>query len=91
MENLVDYLVFILIIVALILIIYFLNRIEKRTKLNFIKNAYRLLEDINPTPKDIRDTIKGLRLYGGRLRKDKECIQLVKRLLEKLDTVEKTG
>jgi hypothetical protein len=91
MENLVDYLVFILIIVALILIIYFLNRIEKRTKLNFIKNAYRLLEDINPTPKDIRDTIKGLRLYGGRLRKDKECIQLVKRLLEKLNTIEKTG
>jgi hypothetical protein len=91
MENLVDYLVFILIIVALILIIYFLNRIEKRTKLNFIKTAYRLLEVINPTPKEIRDTIKGLRLYGGRLRKDKECIQLVKRLLEKLDTVEKTG
>ncbi len=87
MENV----VFFLIIIALILIIYLLNRIEKRTKLNYKKNAYQLLEGINPTPKEIKDTIKGLRLYGGRLRKDKECVQLVQRLLEKLDTVEKTS
>ncbi len=85
-----DLFIFILIIIVLALIIYLLNRIEKKTKLNYKKTAYQLLEGINPTPKEIKDTIKGLRLYGGRIRKDKECVQLVQRLLEKLDTVEKT-
>ena len=84
-----DYVVFFLIIVALVLIIYLLSRVEKRTKLNYKKNAYELLEGVNPTPKEIKDAIKGLRLYGGRLRKDKECVELVKRLAEKLNTVEK--
>ena len=84
-----DYVVFILIIIALILIIVLLNRVEKRTKLNYIKTAYRLLDDVNPTSKEIENTIKGLRLYGGRFRKDKECIQLVQRLIDKLNAIEK--
>jgi hypothetical protein len=84
-----DYFIFALIIVILILVIILLNRIEKRTKLNLKKTAYNLLEAVDPASKDIRDTIKGLRLYGGRFRKDKECIELVKRLIDKLDTIEK--
>jgi hypothetical protein len=84
-----DVVIFLLIIVGLVLVLVLLNRIEKRTKLNIKKNAYTLLEAVNPTPKEIRDTIKSLRLYGGRFRKDKECVELVNRLLEKLDTVEK--
>jgi hypothetical protein len=84
-----EYVVFVLIIAALVLVLVLLNRVEKSTKLNLKKTAYRLLEGINPTPKEIKDTIKGLRLYGGRLRKDKECIELVRRLTEKLDIAEK--
>jgi hypothetical protein len=86
-----DYFIFALIIIGLVFIIVLLNRIEKKTKLGLKKTAYRLLDEVNPTPKEIEDTIKGLRLYGGRLFKDKECVQLVSRLVEKLDSVEKIG
>ena len=84
-----DIVIFVLIIIGLVLVLYLLNRVEKRTKLNIKKTAYTLLEAVNPTPKEIKDAIKSLRLYGGRFRKDKECIELVNRLLRKLDTVEK--
>jgi hypothetical protein len=84
-----DYVIFALIIIGLVLVIILLNRVEKRTKLNIKKTAYTLLEAVDPTPKDIKDAIKGLRLYGGRFRKDKECVELVKRLIDKLDTIEK--
>jgi len=83
-----DYLFFILIILALVLIIVLLNRTEKRIKARIKKTAYGLLETARPTPKEMKDTIKGLRLYGGRWFKDKECAQLVQRLLAKWDTYE---
>ena len=83
-----DYLYFILIIVALVLIIVLLNRIEKTIKARFKKTAYGLLETTRPTSKEMKETIKGLRLYGGRWLKDKECAQLVQRLLAKWDTNE---
>jgi predicted Holliday junction resolvase-like endonuclease len=83
-----DYVIFILIIIALVLIIVFLNRLEKRIKTKFKKTAYGLLETTRPTSKEMKDTIKGLRLYGGRWFKDKECAQLVQRLLAKWDTIE---
>lgn len=83
-----DYIVFILIILALALIIVFLNQIEKRIKTKFKKTAYSLLEAARPTSQEMKDTIKGLRLYGGRWFKDKECAQLVQRLLAKNDTLE---
>jgi hypothetical protein len=84
-----DIVIFVLIIIGLILVMVLLNRVETRTKLKIKKTAYTLLEAVNPTPKDIKDTIKNLRLYGGRFRKDKECVELVKRLIDKLDIVEK--
>lgn len=74
---------FALIILALIGIIYLLNRIEKGIKARYKKTAYGLLETSTSNPKEVKDTIKGLRLYGGRFFKDKECIQLVDRLLFK--------
>jgi predicted Holliday junction resolvase-like endonuclease len=83
-----EYVVFILIILAMVLIIFFLNRMERRIKAKFKKTAYGLLEAARPTSKEMRDTIKGLRLYGGRWFKDKECAQLVQRLLAKFDTLE---
>lgn len=83
-----DYVIFILIILALVGAIFLLNRIEKNIKTKFKKTAYGLLETSRPTSKEMKETIKGLRLYGGRLFKDKECSQLVDRLLVKLDTLE---
>jgi predicted Holliday junction resolvase-like endonuclease len=83
-----DYVIFILIVLALALIIVFLNRTEKGIKARYKKTAYGLLETARPTSKEMKETIKGLRLYGGRWFKDKECNQLVQRLLAKWDTFE---
>lgn len=78
-----DYLYFALIIIALLSIIFLLNRLEKGIKAKYKKTAYGLLEKASSDPREVKDTIKGLRLYGGRLFKDKECVQLVNRLLIK--------
>jgi hypothetical protein len=83
-----DYFIFILIILVLCGIIYILNRFEKRIKTRFKKTAYGLLEDSNPDPKVVRETIRGLRIYGGRWFKDKECTQLVDRLVVKYNSLE---
>jgi hypothetical protein len=83
-----DYFFFALIILALILIIFLLNRAERNIKARYKKTAYGLLEAARPSSKEIKDAIKGLRLYGGRWFKDKECAQLVQRLMAKWDTIE---
>ncbi len=75
-----DYFYFFLIIFSLVAIMYLLIRFEKRAKLRYKKSAYTLLETARPDVKEMRETIKGLRLYGGRWFKDKECLQLVERL-----------
>lgn len=71
---------FALLILALVAIMFLLIRWEKSIKKNYKKKAYLLLENEKPDRKQLDDTIKGLRLYGGRWFKDKECIQLVNRL-----------
>jgi hypothetical protein len=82
-----DIFYFILIILGLAAIMYLLVRYEKGTKLKYKKTAYSLLETVKPSAQEIKDTIKGLRLYGGRWRKDKECYQLVERLQVKYDSL----
>ena len=79
-----DYLYFILFIAFLVGILILLTRLEARTKRRKRKAAYDLLEQPAPSQKDILDTIKGLRLYGGRWRKDKEFIQLISKLQQRL-------
>jgi hypothetical protein len=83
-----DYFYFALIILGLAGIIIFLNRYEKRIKVRYKKTAYALLDTERPDLKEIKDTIKCLRLYGGRWFKDKECLQLVSRLQDKFDSLE---
>ena len=83
-----DYVYFILIILILVAIIYFLGRSEKRTKNKHKKDAYRLLDTPNPDQRELISTIKCLRLYGGRWRKDQEFIELIKRLAERLNKIE---
>ncbi len=80
-----EYLWFILIMIVLLLAIVGLNRMDKREKNKYRKAAYTLLETVNPDSKEIKNIIKGLRLYGGRWRKDKEFVQLIKRLQDKLN------
>jgi len=83
-----DYFYFALIILVLIGAFYLLNRIDKKTKNNHKKEAYRLLDEPNASKEEIIKNIKMLRLYGGRWRKDKEFVQLVDRLIKKLNALE---
>jgi hypothetical protein len=78
-----DYFIYALIILALIAAAFYIRKIDTRTKNKHKKDAYRLLEKSAPSPKEIKDTIKGLRLYSGRIVKDKESIKLINSLLDK--------
>ncbi len=79
-----EYVYIILFMVFLLGLLVLLSRLDRRTKNKHKQTAYKLLETSGPDPKAVKDTIKLLRLYGGRWRKDKECIELVQRLQEKL-------
>ena len=78
-----DYLAFILIILILIVLVVVLNRSQTRTKNKHKIDAYRLLETPSPSPKEVRDTIRGLKLYGGRWFRDRESMELINRLQDK--------
>ncbi|HUT68519.1 MAG TPA: hypothetical protein VMW86_08230 [Dehalococcoidales bacterium] len=82
-----EYVYFFLVVLVLIGILVFTNKIDARAKNKWRKSAYSLLEEGNPSPEDIKNTIKSLRLYGGRWRKDKEFVQLISRLQEKFDNI----
>lgn len=84
-----EYVIFGLIILFLILVLLLISRLDRQTKSKWRKSAYSLLEMSEPDPEEIMKTIKGLRLYGGRIRRDKEFQQLVSRLLDKLDAIKK--
>ncbi len=78
-----DYLLFALLILALIGAIVFLSKLDTKTKNKYKTQAYELLENSTPDPKVVKDTCRGLHLYSGRIKKDKEARELVKRLMEK--------
>lgn len=83
-----DYVYFALMIVALGVASWLLQRADKKTKNKYKIEAYKLLDAPDATPDAIKKNIKMLRLYGGRFRKDKEFIQLTDRLIAKLDEIE---
>ena len=83
-----DYVYFALVIIALVAASYLLNRADKKTKNKYKLEAYKLLDMPDATPDAIKKNIKMLRLYGGRFRKDKEFMQLIDRLIAKLDKIE---
>jgi hypothetical protein len=78
-----DYFYFFLIIIGLVGILVLISRYEKGIKAKYKKTAYQLLETSDPNPKEVKDTIRCLRIYGGRFFKDKECMDLIDRLLVK--------
>ena len=86
-----DILFFIGIILVLAGVIYLLYRSESKTKNKHKMTAYNLLEEKNPNPKKIKETIKLLRLYGGHWRKDQEFVQLINLLNDLLDEIDRTG
>src|SRR3972149_7384127 len=79
-----DYVIFFLIIAGLTGIIFITRRLDNNAKNKYRKAAYELLERPAPDRADIMKTLKGLHLYGGRFRKDKEFVQLIRRLSDKL-------
>jgi len=83
--------IFILFIFALVAAFYLLHRSEVRTKNKYKMTAYNLLEEKNPDPKKVKETIRLLHIYGGRFRKDPEFEQLVKLLINLLAEIEDTG
>lgn len=83
-----DYVYFVLFILVLIGLLILVTKIDARAKNKWRKYAYNLLETESPDPEEVKKTIKGLRLYGGRWRKDKEFVQLVQRLQAKFEAIE---
>jgi hypothetical protein len=69
-----------MVIVGLAGILFLLNRWEKRTKRNYKEKAADLLLTSDPDPKELRDTIKNLRLYAGHVFRDKEAYRLITEL-----------
>jgi len=83
--------IFILFILGMAAVYYLLHRSEVRTKNKHKMAAYKLLEEENPDPKKIKETIKMLNLYGGRFRRDQEFEQLIKLLADLLNEMKATG
>ena len=67
---------------------WFIKRMDGAAKDKSREKAYKLLEMDNPPAKEIKRTIRDLHLYGGRLKRDKEFVQLRVKLTQKLDTIE---
>lgn len=82
-----EYVTFALLILFLVFMLLLINRLDRRTKSKWRKSAYDLLEMGEPDPEEIVKTLKGLRLYGGRVRRDKEFQQLISRLRDMLDSI----
>ena len=82
---------FVLIIVVLGVAIWLLSRSEKRTKNKWKLAAYKLLEEKNPDPEKVKETIRFLRVYGGRISKDPEFTQLDGLLRDLLREIDKPG
>lgn len=81
---------FIVFIIALIAAYYLLHRSEVKTKNKHKIAAYNLLEEKNPNPKKVKETIRMLHMYGGRFRRDPEFEQLITLLLDLMHELEKS-
>ncbi len=78
-----DYVWFILMVLVLVGAWILVNRIDKRAKERYRRDAYRILDMEDPSEKELKDTLRGLSLYGGRIKRDKEFEELKKRLSSK--------
>lgn len=67
---------------------WLIKRMDDAAKDKSRENAYKLLEMENPPKKELKKTIRALHIYGGRVRRDQEFLQLRARLTQKLDGIE---
>jgi hypothetical protein len=86
--TVVDVLWYVLAMAVLIGAWWFIKRMDGAAKDKSREKAYKLLEMENPPAKDIKKTIRDLHLYGGRMKRDQEFLQLRVRLTKKLDAIE---
>ena len=87
----IDIIIFIVIIFILIGVTVLLHRSEAKAKNKHKIAAYQLLEDKNPDPKKIKNSIRMLSIYGGRFRRDQEFDQLIRMLTDLLHETDKTS
>jgi hypothetical protein len=78
-----DALFFIVLFAVLIGLFVLLSVMETKTRNGYKNQAKALLKTDDPDPKEVKQTIKCLRLYGGRIFKDKESFQLANELRDK--------
>jgi hypothetical protein len=76
------------IIIVLIGAWILLKRFDKNAKTRVREKAYKLLDMKNPAARDLKTNIRDLQLYGGRLKRDQEFMQLRQRLSKKLEGIE---
>ena len=79
-----DYVWLAVMILLLIGVMFLVRRFDKKAKAVNREEAYRVLDLQNPSEKELKNAIKGLHLYVGRIRKDKEFVALKERLVKKL-------
>ncbi len=91
MNTTLDVLFFVGLILVLVGGFYLLHRSETKTKNKYKMTAYNLLEEKNPDPKEVENTLRMLHVYGGRFRKDPEFDQLQVLLIDLLRDIENTG
>ena len=77
--------IWIIVLIILLVLVIGLLVVLSKAKKEYKKDAYRLLKKSNPNSKDIKETIKALNRYVGRWSKDEEAVQLIRRLMDKLD------
>lgn len=78
-----DYVWFSILVLVLVGSLIFIKYLDRKAKARNREEAYRVLDLPNPSEKDLKNAIQGLHLYGGRLRKDKEFVDLKERLAKK--------
>ena len=86
-----DIISLVLLILVLGSLAYLLHRMDVSAKNKHKITAYNLLDEKNPAPKKIKDSLKILRLYGGRWHKDPEIVELIRLLSNLLNEIENTG
>ena len=67
---------------------YAMRRLDRKARAKSREKAYQLLDMDNPPVKELKKTIRELQLYGGRMKRDLEFLQLRERLSRKLDAIE---
>jgi predicted alpha-1,6-mannanase (GH76 family) len=82
-----EYVIFILLLIFLVAALLLIRKLDTRTKNKHRQEAYNLLKNSNASAREIKETLKGLQLYGGRWRRNKEFAELIRSLSDKLNNV----